>query len=166
MRGGDRGDDGQPEAGALGAARVKPGEAFEDSVPLVRRDARPVVGDAELKAIAGDGRADLDRRAWRGVRDSVRGQLHDRLGDALRVQDSSAGGGAGQGEPVLVGAVERADLDGHRPCQGGDVDGLGAQEVGPLAPGQQRELIDQAGSSWLARRQRSPESGHHHPLSP
>ena len=88
-----------------------------------------VVGDAELKAIAGDGRAELDRRAWRGVPDRVRGQLHDRLGDALRIQDSFASGGAGQVN-LFVGAVERADLDGHRPGQGGDVDGLGRRKSG------------------------------------
>ena len=79
-----------------------------------------------------------------GMRDRVRGQLHDRLGDALRVQDRPAGRGPGQ-HPGPV--IEGTGLSGQLPGQHFEVGRGQAEEIGPLGLGQQQQVVDEAGHS-------------------
>ena len=144
---GDRGDEREAEpraAGGAGAGAVAAGEALEGVLLQSRGQAGAVVVDGDQHLTGACRRRDRDGRARRGVAARVAEQVGDQLVEPL---DVTGHGHRLLGQPQLPPVVgcDDARVGDRLEQQPGHVD-LGALErAAGVQPGEQEQVLDQAG---------------------
>ncbi len=149
---GDRRRDGEAEAGAAllaagaGAGGVGAGEAFEDRGEEGRGDAGAVVAYPDDDGPGGGGLdARRDRRTDRCVHPCVGQQVGQHLVQAGLVADDQGRGVQGELELPLVAGARRARVPHRFGEQRREVDLGGLQWPALVEPGEQQEVLDEAG---------------------
>jgi hypothetical protein len=121
-------------------------EALEDVLALLRRDARPLVGDRDAGGARGGGRGDGDHLPLRAVAERVVEQDPHHARDGVGVAAAPAALGRRHHAQLDVElARAQVELGGHRPHQLAELDRLRAELDRRVEPAEVEQLARQRG---------------------